>query len=203
MFRVVFQPSSGAHNTVSTVSGINETCTAAISREVGWTCTAATCRERGWTCTAATCRERGWTCSRPAMFTTGSSCTGLINARYCRYSVMSSWWWVKYHPKHVEQLTDLNKLCSVASCWIIIATSTIDCYWSAEDAAAFVTNVNTYFNFNSSDVWTADILIKLEQSLEDIKESFLGDITVYRGALTSTASFPVPGCHAMAYTAHI
>ena len=29
-------PSSGAHNTVSTVSGINETVT-------------ATCRERGWT----------------------------------------------------------------------------------------------------------------------------------------------------------
>jgi len=28
---------------------------------------------------------------------------------------------VKYHPKHAEQLTDLNKLYSVASCWIIIA----------------------------------------------------------------------------------
>ena len=25
------------------------------------------------------------------------------------------------HPKDVEQLTDLNKLYSVASCWIIIA----------------------------------------------------------------------------------
>ena len=36
MFRVVFHPSSGAHNTVFTVSGINETCT-------------ATCRQRGWT----------------------------------------------------------------------------------------------------------------------------------------------------------
>jgi len=35
MFRVVFHPSSGARNAVSTVSGINETCT-------------ATCRERGW-----------------------------------------------------------------------------------------------------------------------------------------------------------
>ena len=59
-------PSSAARNTVSTVSGINETCT-------------------------ATCRERRW-------------------------------WWVKYRPKYVEQLTDLNKLCSVASCWIFIAT---------------------------------------------------------------------------------
>jgi len=48
-------------------------------------------------------------------FTTGSS-TGLNNARYCR--------WVKYHAKHVEQLTDLNKLYSVASCCKIIATNT-------------------------------------------------------------------------------
>jgi hypothetical protein len=24
----------------------------------------------------------------------------------------------KYHPKHVEQLPDINKLCNVASCWI-------------------------------------------------------------------------------------
>jgi hypothetical protein len=29
---------------------------------------------------------------------------------------------VKYQPKHVEQLTDLNKLYSVASRWIIIST---------------------------------------------------------------------------------
>jgi len=28
---------------------------------------------------------------------------------------------MKYHPKYVERLTDLNKLYSVASCWIIIA----------------------------------------------------------------------------------
>jgi len=35
MFRVVFHPLSTAHNTVSTVSGINETVT-------------AKCRERGW-----------------------------------------------------------------------------------------------------------------------------------------------------------
>ena len=58
--------------------------------------------------------------SRPATFMTGSS-TSLINARCCRYSVMSSWWWVKYHLKHVQQLIDWNKLYSVASCWINIA----------------------------------------------------------------------------------
>ena len=67
----------------------------------------------------ATCRELGWAGS-PAKFTTGSN-TDLINARYCRYSVMSSWWWVKYRRKNVEQLTGLNKLYSVPSCWIIIA----------------------------------------------------------------------------------
>ena len=27
-------------------------------------------------------------------------------------------WW--YHPKHVEQFPDINKLCNVASCWIHI-----------------------------------------------------------------------------------
>ena len=27
----------------------------------------------------------------------------------------------KYHPKHVEKLTDINKLYTVAPCWIIIA----------------------------------------------------------------------------------
>jgi hypothetical protein len=26
----------------------------------------------------------------------------------------------KYHPKHVEQFTDINKLCNVASFWIYI-----------------------------------------------------------------------------------
>src|SRR5215475_10108735 len=26
----------------------------------------------------------------------------------------------KYHPKHVEQFQDINKLCNVASCWIYI-----------------------------------------------------------------------------------
>jgi hypothetical protein len=24
----------------------------------------------------------------------------------------------KYHPKHIEQFPDINKLCNVASCWI-------------------------------------------------------------------------------------
>jgi hypothetical protein len=26
----------------------------------------------------------------------------------------------KYHPKHVEQFPDINKMCNVVSCWIYI-----------------------------------------------------------------------------------
>src|SRR5215475_5130587 len=26
----------------------------------------------------------------------------------------------KYHPKHVEQFPDMNKLCNIASCWLYI-----------------------------------------------------------------------------------
>jgi hypothetical protein len=29
---------------------------------------------------------------------------------------------LKYHPKHVEQIPDIDKLCNVASYWISIAT---------------------------------------------------------------------------------
>jgi len=80
---MIFHPSSGAHNTVSTVSGINETCTAYCYLSFTW--------------------------------------LDEFSYSHVHDSVMSSWWWVKYYPKHVEQLTDLNKPYSVASCWIIIA----------------------------------------------------------------------------------
>ena len=32
------------------------------------------------------------------------------------------WWFPAHPPKHVEHLTDLNKIYSVASCWMIIVT---------------------------------------------------------------------------------
>ena len=28
----------------------------------------------------------------------------------------------RYHPKHVEQFPDINKLCNVAFCWTVIGT---------------------------------------------------------------------------------
>jgi len=68
MFRVAFHPSSGAHNTISTVSLINETCT-------------------------AICRERGW------------AGTQILQIQCYEFLMMG-----ETHPKHVEQLTDLNKL---------------------------------------------------------------------------------------------
>src|SRR5215813_8654097 len=38
----------------------------------------------------------------------------LLSARFeCAHD--DGW---KYHPKHVEQFPDINKLCNVASCWI-------------------------------------------------------------------------------------
>jgi hypothetical protein len=46
------------------------------------------------------------------------SSNGVTNTRCCRYSCMRFWWWWKYHPKHVEQFPDINKLCNFASCWI-------------------------------------------------------------------------------------
>ena len=52
MFRVVFHPSSGAHNTVSTVSGIEEPST-------------------------ATCRESGWMTTHPADQYASEMCIGL------------------------------------------------------------------------------------------------------------------------------
>jgi hypothetical protein len=64
MFLVVFHPPSGARNTVATVSGINETVT-------------ATFRERDRTGTPFNHAHEGIS-------------TVPINARYCRYSVMSS-----------------------------------------------------------------------------------------------------------------
>ena len=46
----------------------------------------------------------------------------LTSTRYCKYSYMCSWWWVKIPPEHVEQFPR-NKLCNVASLWKYIKTN--------------------------------------------------------------------------------
>ena len=34
----------------------------------------------------------------------------------------------RYHPKHIEQFQDINKLCNVARCWIYIGIYLIICF---------------------------------------------------------------------------
>jgi len=55
----------------------------------------------------------------PAPTAAGSS-NGVTNNRCCRYSLCAPDDGWRYHPKHVEQFPDINKLCNVASCWIYI-----------------------------------------------------------------------------------
>ena len=56
--------------------------------------------------------------------TTVSTASGICHTvtAICRYrgrvGTGLSVLWVAYHPKHVEQFPDINKLCNVASCWI-------------------------------------------------------------------------------------
>jgi len=38
----------------------------------------------------------------------------------------------KYHPKHVEQFPEINKLCNVASCWMYIRIISL-CLHSEQD----------------------------------------------------------------------
>jgi hypothetical protein len=75
-----FHPSSRAHTTVSTASGIYHTVTA-ICRY----------RERVGT---------GLSVLWVAYVTIAAdSSNGVINTRCCRYSCMRSWWWVKVPPE--------------------------------------------------------------------------------------------------------
>ena len=45
------------------------------------------------------------TSSNSSTIVAGSS-NGVTNTRCCIYSCLRSWWWVWYHPKHVEQFPD-------------------------------------------------------------------------------------------------
>jgi hypothetical protein len=110
-----FHPSSGAHTTVSTASGI-------------WHVVAAICRYRGrvGTCLSVCCEWRTpptaqhtQTVSNYSTIAADSS-NGVTNTRCCRYSLWASDDGWRYHPQHVEQFPDINKLCKVAPCWIYI-----------------------------------------------------------------------------------
>ena len=56
----------------------------------------------------------------------GSSCTDIMTCTGgCGYSFLYSWWWVLWHPKHVECFTVNKYLHTVASAWIFINIVTI------------------------------------------------------------------------------
>jgi hypothetical protein len=78
-------PSSGAHRTVSTASGICRTVIT-ICRYRGGGGTPKELQIPDAVDTVVCCPDDGW----------------------------------RYHPKHVEQFSDMNVLCNNASCWIYI-----------------------------------------------------------------------------------
>ena len=51
----------------------------------------------------------------------------------------------RYHPKHVEQFADINKLYIVACCWIIIARNEKNCYQSSRfrSSGLFTFSINS------------------------------------------------------------
>jgi len=91
-------PSSGANVTVSTASGISKTVT-------------ATCPERDWTGTAVPVQSRSGQVAVTVLLMPDAVDTVTL-------APDDGW---RYHPKHVERFTDINKLYVVASCWVIIS----------------------------------------------------------------------------------
>jgi hypothetical protein len=70
-------------------------------------------------CIAVDMQRRGTVSAVSGITETGQY--GINNARYCRYSDMSSWWWVELPLETCRAVYKyISKLCIVASCWIII-----------------------------------------------------------------------------------
>jgi hypothetical protein len=106
-----FNPSSGAHTTLSIASGIYHTVT-------------AICRFCGRVGTGLSVL---W-----VVYATHSTLKPLPTLPRQRQIAVTVWQipdavdtvvcapddGLKYHPKHVEQFPDINKVCDVASCWI-------------------------------------------------------------------------------------
>jgi hypothetical protein len=116
-----FHPSSGAHTTVSTASGICHTVTAICPlswKSWNWLeCAVGGVRHPQHTQTGSRCHPQHTQTSSSSCTIAADSSNGVTNTRCCRYAPDDRW---KYHPKHVEQFPDINKLCNFASCWIYI-----------------------------------------------------------------------------------
>ena len=95
---MVSPPSSGAHTTVSTESGTCQTVTSTrrYGGRVGTACIS----------NSSTIVEG---------ISNGLTSVDAVDTVVCAPD--DGW---RYHPKHVEQFPEINKVCNVTSCWIYI-----------------------------------------------------------------------------------
>jgi len=117
--------SSGAHITVSTVSGINETVTATVPLMSDTVDPLTLAPDDGWR----------YQQKHVKRFTDiiklyiVAYCWTIIGIYFTMHGPIMIWapdneW--RYQQKHVQRFTDINKLYTVASCWTIIGTN--ECY---------------------------------------------------------------------------
>jgi len=101
-------PSSGAHTTVSAASGICQTVTVTCRHPSSGAHTTVSTASGICQTVTATCRYR-------QVAVTVWQIPDAVDTVVCASD--DGW---GYHPKHVEQFPDINKLCNVASCWTYI-----------------------------------------------------------------------------------
>jgi hypothetical protein len=106
-----FHPSSGAHTTLSKASGICHTVTAICSYR-GRVGTVLSVLLLAYA-THSTLKPLPTLPRKRQIAVTVWQIPDAVDTVVC---VSDDGW--KYHPKHVEQFSDINKLCDVASCWI-------------------------------------------------------------------------------------
>jgi hypothetical protein len=107
-----FHPSSGAHTTVSTESGICHNTVTAICRYRVRVGTGLSVLWVAYT-THSTLKPVPTLPQKGQIAVTVWQIPDAVDTVVC--SPDDGW---KYHPKHVEQFPDINKMCNVASCWI-------------------------------------------------------------------------------------
>jgi hypothetical protein len=100
-----FHPSSGAHTAVSTALAICHTVTFICRSE----CAVGGVRQPQYTQTGSN------SSTIAADSSNGVTKPDAVDTVVCAPD--DGW---KYHPKHVEQFPDINKMCNIASCWIYI-----------------------------------------------------------------------------------
>jgi len=81
----------------------------------------------------SSCRDWMGTSSHPVTYTTSSS-NGLINARYCRYSDMRSWWWVEIPPETCRAVVPIQSRSRQVADTVSLMPDTVDTViWDPDD----------------------------------------------------------------------